>query len=310
MAKIMWISDLDFSGSGYSNISRALCDELTKLGHDIKIAGLFYKNEEHFQDYSIFAAQSVTETMAMAQNLYSEWRFNVMIVALDIPLQEHYLKPLESKPFKYVGIFPVEADPLIFEYAALLSQMDKCFVISEFGTQECRKQGIATAEHLRRMGFSLQPIELPEHADMDELQMLLVDEAAAFDELVHNGKIELFRQDIDEPEDMLMRIARLHPAVEYVQINRRRMLLMQGMARIFDKIDVLVTPFSGSPVQSATSLTGHPSVAIINGFDDSAKPTGIQFIGQLYGEADALLLAKTVQDSTDFHLRHPDISVV
>lgn len=167
----------------------------------------------------------------------------------------------------------------------------------------------ATLQTLRDAGFKLQPVELPEHADMDALQMLLVDEAAAFDELVHNGKISLFRQDIDEPEDMLMRIARLHPAVEYLQINRRRMLLMQGMAEIFTKIDVLVAPFSGSPVQSATSLTGHPSVAIINGFDGDGMPTGLQFIGQLYGEANALALAKSVQDSTRFHLQHPVVSV-
>ena len=208
-----------------------------------------------------------------------------------------------DRPFNWDGNRKAEGLRVGYLQSAFDRQVDSAEMTAH-------KNDIATAEHLRRMGFSLQPVELPDHADMDELQMLLVDEAAAFDELVHNGKIELFRQDIDEPEDMLMRIARLHPAVEYVQINRRRMLLMQGMARIFDKIDVLVTPFSGSPVQSATSLTGHPSVAIINGFDDSAKPTGIQFIGQLYGEADALLLAKTVQDSTDFHLRHPDISAV
>ena len=140
---------------------------------------------------------------------------------------------------------------------------------------------------------------------MDELQMLLVDEAAAFDELVTQGGIEHFRQDIDEPEDMLMRIARLHPAVEYLQINRRRMLLMQGMAKIFDDVDVMLTPFGGSPVLGATSLTGHPSVAVQNGFDADGKPTGIQFIGQLYGEATAMLLALRYQQSNRLYRQNP-----
>ena len=40
------------------------------------------------------------------------------------------------------------------------------------------------------------------------------------------GQRRFFRQDIEDPEDVLMRIARLYPAVEYVQSNRRRMLLM------------------------------------------------------------------------------------
>ncbi len=163
----------------------------------------------------------------------------------------------------------------------------------------------ATLDQLRAIGIELEKFSLPAHSDMDVLQMLLVDEAAAFDELIQTGDVDLFRQDIDEPEDMLMRVARLHPAVEYLQINRRRMLLMQGMAESFADIDVLVAPFSGSPVQDATSLTGHPAVAVQNGFDDDGKPTGIQFIGQLYAEAHALLIAKAYQDSTGYHLRHP-----
>lgn len=165
----------------------------------------------------------------------------------------------------------------------------------------------ATLDVLRDLGVTLTELELPEHADMDVLQMLLVDEAAAFDELVHNGDISLFRQDIEETEDMLMRIARLHPAVEYVQNNRRRSLLMRGMAEKFAELDVLVAPFSGSNVQNATSLTGHPAVAVQNGFDSSGKPTGIQFIGKLYGEQPALSLAKAYQDTSGFHLQHPEL---
>lgn len=168
-----------------------------------------------------------------------------------------------------------------------------------------KQNDLDALQTLRDMGVDPVPVELPEHADMDALQMLLVDEAAAFDELVHSGDIRLFRQDIDEPEDMLMRIARLHPAVEYVQINRRRMLLMHEMAKIFDHIDVLVTPFGGSSVQSATSLTGHPSVAVQNGFDDDGTPTGFQMIGQLYAEASALTLARAYQQRTGYHRQHP-----
>ena len=162
-----------------------------------------------------------------------------------------------------------------------------------------------TLQMLRDLGVELVPVGLPDHAGMDALQMLLVDEAAAFDELVHNGNIEMFKQEREEPEDMLMRVARLHPAVEYLQINRRRMLLMQGMATAFADIDVLVAPTSGSPIQSATSLTGHPAVALPNGFDDDGMPTGIQLVGKLYGEGEALTLAKALQDTTDFHTRRP-----
>lgn len=158
---------------------------------------------------------------------------------------------------------------------------------------------------LRDMGIEPLPVSLPAHADMDALQMLLVDEAAAFDELVQSGNIRYFRQDIDEPEDVLMRIARLYPAVEYLQVHRQRMLLMQGMAGLFRDLDVLVAPFSGSNQQNATSLTGHPSVSVPNGFDSEGRPTGIQFVGQLYGEAGALTLARHYEAHTGLSRRHP-----
>jgi len=165
----------------------------------------------------------------------------------------------------------------------------------------------ATLASLRGMGVKLQPIQLPEHAGMDALQMLLVDEAAAFDELIQTGKVDLLIQDRDEPEDMLMRVARLLPAVEYVQIHRLRMLMMQDMERALRDIDVYISPHVGSVNTSATSLTGHPAISVPNGFDDEGKPTGILFVGKLYGEADMMAAARAYQDANDFHLAHPDI---
>ena len=166
----------------------------------------------------------------------------------------------------------------------------------------------STLASLRNIGVDPEPIQLPEHAGMDALQMLLVDEAAAFDELIQTGKVDLLIQDRDEPEDMLMRVARLLPAVEYVQIHRLRMLMMQGMEQALREVDVYVAPHRGSANTSATSLTGHPAISVPNGFDDDGKPTGILFVGKLYGEGDLMALAKTYQDANDFHLVHPDIN--
>ncbi|MFK7829603.1 MAG: hypothetical protein AB8B57_07490 [Congregibacter sp.] len=134
---------------------------------------------------------------------------------------------------------------------------------------------------------------------------ILVDESAAFSELMQSEDLRYFRQDIDEPEDMLMRVAHRYPAVDYVQTQRRRILLMQGMAKLFDTLDVLAAPFSGSPQQSATSLTGHPSVPVQNGFDGRGRPTGIQFIGQLYGEAEALTVARHYQARAPWYRQYP-----
>jgi len=171
--------------------------------------------------------------------------------------------------------------------------------------QVARANDLATLDVLRRLGVELRPFSLPEHADMDALQMLLVDESAAFDELIQTGRIDLLIQDRDEPEDMLMRVARLLPAVEYVQMNRRRTLLMQNMAEAMVDLDVYVAPHGGSANTSANNLTGHPGVSVPNGFAPDGTPTGIMFVGKIYGEAEMLRLAKAYQDATDFHLRRP-----
>ncbi len=77
------------------------------------------------------------------------------------------------------------------------------------------------------------------------------------------------------------------------------------MAKLMSKIDVFVTPSYGGNVLLLTNLTGHPAVVVPNGFTEEGTPTSISFIGNLYGEAEALLIAKAYQDATDFHLKHP-----
>ncbi len=176
------------------------------------------------------------------------------------------------------------------------------------GAERAQTNDRATLEKLRELGVDLIPMALPEHAAMDALTMLLVDEAAVFDELTRSGRDELLIKDRREPEAMLIRNSRLVPGVEYLQMNRVRTILMENMARVMADIDVYVAPFGGGPNNSATNLTGHPGVSVPNGFNDNGTPTGIMFVGQLYGEAEMLSLAKAYQDSTGFHQRHPDLS--
>src|SRR5262249_23770505 len=101
----------------------------------------------------------------------------------------------------------------------------------------------------------------------------------------------------------------------------------QMVAKVFDQIDVIVAP-TFSQQLSITNLTGHPSVILPNGFrgPDAPQPrvrengdldqgglgtpVSLTFLGQLYGEAKLLAVAKAYQDATDFHLRHPELSAV
>jgi len=105
----------------------------------------------------------------------------------------------------------------------------------------------------------------------------------------------------------VFRHARLIPAVEYIQANRVRTMVMGALDAAFDGLDVILTPSYADSVLLMTNLTGHPVTVLPHAFDDEGSPRSFSFLGRLYGDADCLRLAKAWQDSTDFHTRTPPL---
>jgi Asp-tRNA(Asn)/Glu-tRNA(Gln) amidotransferase A subunit family amidase len=176
------------------------------------------------------------------------------------------------------------------------------YVASAFeeGTENDR----AVLDVLRGLGIDLIPIALPDD-DLDPLGAILITEAAAaFDEITRGNLDDTLTWQEKEAWPNGFRAARLIPAVEYIQANRIRTLIMQKMAAVMQTVDVFVSPPFGNTLV-LTNYTGHPAVVLPNGFRENGSPTSITFVGNLYREADALTLAKAYQDATDFHRQHP-----
>jgi glycosyltransferase involved in cell wall biosynthesis len=148
--KIVILSDFDPVGSGYLNISIPLCNELYKLGYDIKALGIGYEGQEHTNNFSILRASNFNDVIAQIQNLEVKWKFDTFICALDIPHHEKLLNnaTMLQKKHKYIGIMPVEAGPLCMSWATVLALMDKCFIISKYGTEQANQLGV-NAEHIQ-----------------------------------------------------------------------------------------------------------------------------------------------------------------
>ena len=156
--KIIILSDISEVGSGYKYISLPLAEGLAKLGHQIKIIGLGYKGTEHNYPFSIIPAASFDDCYALANNLFYLWGADLIIVALDVPLQNMFFTRLSQiamelpdktlKRMKYIAITPLENGPLSMAWALPLMSMDGIFFISELGTQEAKKIGVTKAEHL------------------------------------------------------------------------------------------------------------------------------------------------------------------
>jgi Asp-tRNA(Asn)/Glu-tRNA(Gln) amidotransferase A subunit family amidase len=165
----------------------------------------------------------------------------------------------------------------------------------------------AVLKVLRSLGVELIPIELPQ-LPVDSLSFILnAEAAAAFDELTRSGRDDLLVRQQERAWPNVFRQARLIPAVEYIQANRIRTLLMQAMVEKMKDIDVYVAPSYGGNNLLLTNLTGHPAVVVPNGFNEKGSPTSISFIGDLFEEAKVLRVAKAFQEATDFHHKHPEI---
>lgn len=163
----------------------------------------------------------------------------------------------------------------------------------------------ATLAKLRELGAQLIPITLPDLPVAAMTIILSAEAAAAFDELTLSGKDDLLVRQIKNAWPNAFRSSRFIPAVEYLQANRARYLLVQEMAKLMQEVDVYLAPsFEGNNLL-LTNLSGHPCVVVPNGFNEKGSPTSITFMGRLYDEATLLAVAKAYQDATEFHLRHP-----
>lgn len=161
----------------------------------------------------------------------------------------------------------------------------------------------ASLETIRGLGVDPAPVELPKMGSGPMDFLLTTEGAAAFDDLVRGGNLDLMSA---EPErSAWVGSFRLHefvPAVEYIQANRARYRLMEAYRDFFKDLDVLIGSALGP-----TNLTGHPEIALPQGFDSKGQPSALRLTGKLFGESDLLLLAHAFQRKTDFHLRRPKL---
>jgi Asp-tRNA(Asn)/Glu-tRNA(Gln) amidotransferase A subunit family amidase len=99
-------------------------------------------------------------------------------------------------------------------------------------------------------------------------------------------------------------------AIDYINGQRRRLILMQKMAEAMDGFDMFV---SGSGAVGLTNDTGHPAVVLPYDFGvrnpDADSPTTMPLtttiVGDLFADDKIINVAQAFQSDTDWHLRRP-----
>ncbi|MGE3191607.1 MAG: amidase, partial [Vicinamibacterales bacterium] len=186
---------------------------------------------------------------------------------------------------------------------------------------------------LRGLGVNLVPFELPD-MPLDAIGGVLgVESGASFDQALRGGRLARMT---NKGRANGMRSAHLVPAVDYLQAQRVRMMVMERFAAAVGGFDVYLAPFmetrgsrepapgtrpparpAGPPPQRPPSVLrdhfqvantcGYPAVAVPSGFTTAGLPTSITFLGRLYNEGAILALARAYQAKAGWPSRTPTL---
>ncbi len=159
-----------------------------------------------------------------------------------------------------------------------------------------------------RLGCTMHEVTLP-GGDLSYF-IEYVERAAAFDSLTTSG----FYKGLRPRTSRYVRACQLVTAVDYLQANRRRAVIMQEVAKAMSGVDALMftslTLDSRTSLNPVMSLTGHPSIAVPNGFRSNGSPAGVMFSGHLYREGDLIALAHAWQGATGDAQKRPPVFAV
>jgi Asp-tRNA(Asn)/Glu-tRNA(Gln) amidotransferase A subunit family amidase len=158
---------------------------------------------------------------------------------------------------------------------------------------ERRANNAHALDTLRTLGCTLDDVALPD-GDLSYF-IEYIERAAAFDSFTRAG----LHKGVRPRTSRYLRAGQLITAVDYLQANRRRSEIMQEVARVLSRVDVILftslTLDSRTSINPVMSLTGHPSIAVPSGFLKSGSPTSVMFSGHLYRDGELLSLARAFE---------------
>lgn len=157
---------------------------------------------------------------------------------------------------------------------------------------------------LRGFGADVRPVRFTPVPDA-LFAILTLESASAFDEFTRTEKIRNLK---NSAWPNTFRAARYTPAVDYLQAQRMRAIVMERFERELGDLDAVLTPGIGLPTIYHTNFCGHPQVILPQGDDGKGNSVARSLVGRLYADDRLLAIAKACQENGDFHRRRPDLS--
>ena len=126
----------------------------------------------------------------------------------------------------------------------------------------------AALETARRLGMAPVEVSLPDWPYGSLNTVLFAEAAAAFEELTLSHGLDQLKMQVPDAWPNTFRQSRFLSAVDFVQADRLRRKVAREMARIFEKVDMLLVPALRDEILTITNFTGHPALVLRAGFVD------------------------------------------
>ena len=120
----------------------------------------------------------------------------------------------------------------------------------------------------KALGIEVVEVALPDLPYGSLMNIVYAEAAAAFEHLTLDNTDDSLKWQDDGAWPNTFRKARFLSAVDHVQLDRLRYLVMQALDGLFSEVDALIGPFMTGPMLVASNFTGHPCLHLRAGFQD------------------------------------------
>ena len=178
--------------------------------------------------------------------------------------------------------------PFVFDAATPIAGLKVGYLADAFGEGATETDHAALAA-VRRLGVEVIEVALPDLPYEALMNTLYAEAAASFEDLTLSNQDDTLTWQDEGAWPNTMRKARFLSAVDHVQLDRLRYLVMQALGGLFAQVDVLVGPFMTGPMLIASNYTGHPCLHLRAGFEQlgTRSPASLGSGKLTTGEADA-----------------------
>ncbi len=221
--------------------------------------------------------------------------------------------------------------PFHFDATAPLERLRLGYLPEAFG------EGATAVDHAalaaaRELGLEVVEASLPELPYGSLMNIVYAEAAATFEDLTLSGLDDTLTWQDESAWPNTFRKARFLSAVDHVQLDRLRYVVMEALDGLFREVDALIGPFITGPMLVASNFTGHPCLHLRAGFEDLGTrgaaslnagtlttgeadaagrtftvPQGISLWGRLFEEGLILNLGMALESRLDVALRRPGL---